>query len=416
MCQDASHIEIKECCHHRHQNEDLTCTTEKEYRLSDFFDKNWEFYLKGEHALVTKEQYKAVSAMRACRTAVLGIDHYVCKECGEIKEIYHNCRNRFCPTCSWGDTVKWASRLESQMMDLAHRHAVFTVPHALIPLVKRNGKELLNILLRTSADTLKDWASHKYGIKIGVISVLHTFGETKDYHLHVHMIVSWGGIESTTGKLIPIKGEYVNYKFIKDKFRIKFEDCLLEMYDKGTLEHTFIDRISFLKYIKQINKTNWVVHLEPPMPAPSVVIRYIGRYSKRACLSEHKITSIEGEYISFRHKDYKVIGVDNKPIERNLRLHYREFFPRLLQHVPFSYFRLVRYYGLYSTKSKIPDEYLNKSTDTEEEQGDWENPFVCSFCQQEREYLYTIFDIRPRETRIERFDSRIHPSYVYKRA
>jgi hypothetical protein len=302
------------------------------------------------------------------------------------------------------------------MMDLTHRHVVITLPHALIPLVKRNDKYLLNILLRTAADTLTDWAKHKYNLKIGIISVLHTFGETKECHLHVHMIVSWGGIDLKTGKLVPIKGEYVNYKFLQDKFRNKFEDCLVGMYDKGTLQHTFSDRISLLTFLKRINKTNWRIHLEPPMPTPSAVIRYIGRYSKRACLSENKITEMEGEYIAFRHKDYKTIGVDNKPVEKTERLHFSEFFPRLLQHVPLPRFRLVRYYGLYSTKSKIPQNYLNNDIEPQEEQREWKNPFVCSYCQKEREYLYTVLDIRPREDRIVPFDVTIHPSYIFKRA
>ena len=187
------------------------------------------------------------------------------------------------------------------------------------------------------------------------------------------------------------------------------------MYDQGTLEHKFSDRIALMKYIKQINTKGWIIHLEPPMPAPAAVIRYIGRYSKRACLSEYKITEMEGENISFRYKDYKVIGVDNKPVERELQLHYREFFPRLLQHVPFSYFRLVRYYGVYSTRSQIPEEYLNKETETEAER-EWENPFVCTFCDTKREYLFTIFDIRPPKIRIGKFDPQIHPSHIHKRA
>jgi len=389
---------------------------EKKYRLADYFDANWESYLQTDHCFIAPEQYKAVSAIRACRTAVLGVDQYVCEECGEIVEIYHNCRNRFCPTCSWGDTVKWADKIKSQMLDLPHRHVVFTIPHALIPLVKRNGKELLNILMRTSAETLKDWAEHKYKIKIGIISVLHTFGETKEYHLHTHMIVSWGGIEIKTGKLKAINGEYVKYEFLRDKFRIKFEDSLIDLFDQGKLQHEFCNRETFLRFIKRINKTNWAIHLEPPMNAPSAVVRYIGRYSKRACISEYKITEIDGEYISFRHKDYKIIGLDNKPVEKELKLHYTDFFPRLLQHVPLPYFRLVRYYGLYSTKTEIPEDYLYKGGETEEDLGEWENPFICTYCKKERKYLYTVFDMRPPKERKEKFNAEIHPSCIYKRA
>lgn len=386
------------------------------YRLSDFFDAHWEKYIAEPNVRVSLEQFKAVSAIRVCRTAVLGVDHYVCRDCGEEVEIYHNCKNRFCPTCSWGDTIKWADKIYGRMINNPHRHVVFTLPHDLIPLIKSNGKVLLNILLRTAADTLKDWVEHKYNVKIGIISVLHTFGETKEYHAHVHMIVSWGGLEKQTNLLKEIKGKYVNYEFLQNKFQIKFEDELVDLYDSGQLQHKFPDRIAMLKFLKKINTNKWAIHLEPPMPAPSAVIRYIGRYSKRACLSERKITEIDGEYISFMHKDYKVIGPDNKPVERVLKLHYSEFFPRLLQHVPLTYFRIVRYYGIYSTKSSIPQEYLNKETDQQESDWKWENPFVCNICKKKREYLFTVFDIRKREERTDEFNQEMHPFYVFKRA
>lgn len=388
----------------------------KKCRLADFFESYWDHYLQEPHPPLSKEQYKAVTAMRVCRTAALGVDHYVCTHCGEEVEVYHNCRNRFCPTCSWGDTMKWATRIKEEMMTLPHRHVVFTLPHALYPLVKSNGKYLLNVLLRSSAETLKDWIEHKYQLKIGIISVLHTFGEKKDYHVHVHMIVSWGGISKDTHELKSIKGAYVNYPFLQQKFRIKFEDELVSMYNQGTLEHDFKDKVSFLRYLKQINNKNWVIHFEPPMAAPEAVIRYIGRYSKRACLSEYKITAIEGEYISFRYKDYKVIGLDNKPVEKELRLHYRDFFPRLLQHVPFAYFRLVRYYGLYSGKSKIPEAYCNKEQESKETEWEWESPFKCTFCNKEREYLYTIIDMRKTGERTMKFDIQKHSHMIFKRA
>jgi hypothetical protein len=397
-------------------NNEQKLKSEKKYRLADFFNAHWDKYVENTQDIISQVQFKAVNAIRVCRTAVLGVDYYACQSCGEVLEIYHNCKNRFCPTCSWGDTIKWANKLAGQMMALPHRHVVMTIPHALEPLVKSNGKQLLNILLRSASETFTDWAVHKYNIKIGIISVLHTFGETKDYHLHVHMIVSWGGIDLKTGELKRIEGEYVNYSFLHKKFMIKFEDQLMALYDNQELKHNFSDRISFLSFLKRINKKNWIIHLEPPMPCAAAVIRYIGRYSKRACISEYKITEIEGEYISIRHKDYKIIGEDNKPVEKIMRLHYTDFFPRLLQHVPLKYFRLVRYYGLYSTKSKLPEQYLNKESQPGEEEWEWTNPFVCTFCQEERVYQYTIFDKRPRECRTEPFDEKIHALYIYKRA
>jgi len=392
---------------------------EKKYTLAEFFNAHWETYLAGDHKPLRYEQYKAVNAICACRTAVLGIDYFACEECGEVKAIYHNCKNRFCPTCSWRDTMKWAEKIKSQMMNVPHRHVVFTLPHALIPLIKSNGKHLLNILFRTAADTFQDWALHKHNIKLGIISVLHTFGEKKDAHYHVHMIVSWGGISKKTGELYKIKGTYVKTSFLANKFRHKFEDELVKMFNNGSLRHNFKNEIAFKSFLKRINQKNWIINLEPPIDTPEAVIRYIGRYSKRACISEYKITEIEGEYISFNYKDNKTIDQDRKPVVRTLKLHYSKFFPRLLQHVPLPYFRLVRYYGLYSTKSKIKDEFLNKNKgdDINEEHIEYENPFICTLCNRERVYINTVIDIRkPIERKKETFDINIHPWHEHKRA
>ncbi|MFO7940132.1 MAG: transposase [Bacteroidales bacterium] len=366
--------------------------------MADYFNQYWDEYVKSPKQYITPEQFKAVNAIRVCRTPALGVDVYSCKDCGEVTEVFHSCKNRFCPTCSWEDTVRWADNLKSRMMAIPHRHVVMTLPHELEPLIKSNDKQLLNVLLRVTADTFRDWMGHKYGINPGIISVLHTFGETKSYHPHVHMIVSWGGIHRATGRLKPIKGHFVNYKFLQKKFRCKFEDELVLLFDKERLKQKFPDRTAFLHFIQRINKTDWVLHLEPPMDIPAQVVRYIGRYSKRACLSEYKITKIEGEYIRFRYKDYRSLDENRKPVEKELELHYRDFFPRLLQHVPLRYFRLVRYYGAYSNKSRIPEEYLHHEVEEQEVneppakgKNEGENRLICPSCKKIKRYQYTLF-------------------------
>ncbi|MBK5202974.1 MAG: transposase [Prolixibacteraceae bacterium] len=394
----------------KHSTNEKTWYNGKKYRLADFFDQWWDIYKQSPKEYITPEQYKAVNAIRVCRTEALGVDYYVCPECGEITKVYHSCKNRFCPTCSWQDTLKWADRIKGQMMSIPHRHTIFTLPHQLNALIKDNKYELLSVLMRTSADTMKDWMKHKHNLKPGIISVLHTFGETKKYHVHTHMIVSWGGLDIKTKKMKQIKGKHVNYDFLKKKFRCKFEDELFKMFDNGTLNHHFSDRIKFQQFIKRINKKKWNIHLEKPMDIPTQVVRYIGRYSKRACLSEYKITKMEGENIKFRYKDNKTKDINNKPIERELELNYRDFFPRLLQHVPLPYFRLVRYYASYSNRVSIPQEYIYKETEqskTEisenEAPENWENlqikktglnPLICSHCQKRKIYMYTKLKCR----------------------
>jgi len=395
----------------------------KKYRLAAFFDQWWDIYKQSPRHYITAEQYKAVRAMRVCRTQALGVDHYSCPDCGEITQVYHSCKNRFCPTCSWHDTLKWANRIKHGMLSLPHRHIVMTLPHQFNDIIKDNGSLLLSTLMRVAADTMKDWMRHKHNLSPGIISVLHTFGEKKDYHVHVHMIVSWGGISNLDKSLQTIKGEYVNYDFLKKKFQQKFNDKLFAMFDNGTLEHYFSSREDFARFIRQINKKKWVLNLEPAMNIPTQVIRYIGRYSKRACLSEYKITKVEGESISFRYKDNKTKDINNKPIERELRLTYRDFFPRLLQHVPYKYFRLVRYYGVYSNRSTIPQEYLYKETEPSEEPvaGNWEtlqeektgkNPLICYHCNKRKIYLHTTILYSRRNIIMKYMRNRLDPGKI----
>lgn len=370
---------------------------EKKYRLADFFDRWWDDYCQDPKHFIQPEQYKAVQAIRTCRTAALGIDIYSCPECGDTTEVYHNCKNRFCPTCSWSDTVRWAEKIKSDMLNMPHRHAVFTIPHQLIPLIKRNEFAMLNMQMKVSADTLKDWIDYKYGLRIGIISVLHTFGELKNFHSHVHMIVSWGGVDKT-GAIQQIKGQYVNYDFLKANFRYKYENRLVELFVCGKLQHDFKDLIDFKRFLKRINKKNWIIHLEEPMETPSAVIRYIGRYSKRACLSEYKITQMEEETIGFKYKDYKNKDFNGHPIEKEKVLNYRDFFPLLLQHVPLPYFRLVRYYGIYSNRGHLPKEYFNQDEFTpinwsslqEAETGN--DPLFCQNCKVNKIYIHSIIE------------------------
>lgn len=391
-------------CLHPEYTERETATEGKKFRLADFFDQHWDSYVKCPRDYIAREQFKAVAAMRVCRTEALGIDHYACPECGEISHVYHSCKNRFCPTCSWKDTLDWAEKIKDEMMDIPHRHVVFTLPHQLNNLIKENKAQLLNSLFKAASESVKDWMWHKYSLKPGIISVLHTFGETKEFHTHIHMILSWGGINSNHW-IEAIKGDYVNYEFIRTKFRCMFEDKLVKLFDSNALENKFGSRMDFLRFLKRINKNNWRVHFEASMSIPEQIIRYIGRYSKRACLSEYKITNIRGEYITFSHKDYKNLDYHGKPIVKELTLHYTEFFPRLLQHVPLQYFRLVRYYGVYAARSKaiLKSCYKDYLTDPMVDQREEkcyepaETPKHCKTCNVAKTYLYTTFLNRNKE-------------------
>lgn len=405
MCNECLHIEPE-------------LIPKKKFRLAEFFNSHWDTYALHPKKFIRPEQYKAVNAIRVCRTEALGVDIYACPECGTISKVYYSCKNRFCPTCSWKDTMMWAEKVKQRMLNVPHRHVVFTLPHSLNGVIKRNQYKLLSILMRVSADTFKDWMLSKYQIKIGIISVLHTFGEQKDFHTHVHMIVSWGGVRVKHNTLKILERTFVNYHFLQKKFRCKFQEELIAMYDRGELNSDFRSRQEFMQFIKKVNEHDWVLHLEPPMDTPAKVIRYIGRYSKRACLSEYKITNIIGEYICFKYKDNKDKDSSGKSIEKILTSHYRDFFSLLLQHVPLPYFKMVRYYGIYSNKGSVPQECFAKKEEIVAEEvsaESEENPKECKGCGLQKEYIHTVFDIRERKERTTIFDINIHKHAIMNR-
>jgi hypothetical protein len=252
--------------------------------------------------------------------------------------------------------------------------------------------------MQASAETLKDWMEYKYDIRPGIISVLHTYSEKKDFHAHVHMILSWGGINKN-GSLQKIKGKHISYDFIKNKFRGIFERRLIDLFDSGLLDHNFKDLPQFKRFITRINKKHWNIRFEDPMDTPTAVIRYIGRYSKRACLSEYKITRMENEIIAFKYKDNKNKDPDGKPIERELVLNYRDFFPLLLQHVPLPRFRLVRYYGIYSNRGHLSKEFFSGGDEVEDATINWKSlqqsetgldPLLCQKCNVIKTYSHSF--------------------------
>ena len=416
-------------CTHQHF-EIKEFTYEKKFRLAEFFDAHWDEYCKHPKEFIQPEQYKAVNAIRVCRTEVLGVDYYACPSCGDVSEIRHSCKNRFCPTCSWKDTIKWSEDIKFKMLNIAHRHSVFTLPHKLNPLVKRNKRVMLNMLSRISAEVYKSWFKTKFDIKIGIISVIHTYGEKKNAHYHVHQILTSGGIHFKTGELIEFKSKkesYINFNYLKKEFRRKYVNELDKLFKNKELNHNFADEAEFKKLKRELHDTKWQCHLEEPMETPATVIRYIGRYSKRACLSEYKITNIEGEFLTFKYKDYKnrIDPNDKKSPakEEQLRLHYRDFFPLLLQHVPPPYFRLVRYYGCYGRFKNIPDEYkvgkietpqLSEIIEAEYETSE-KNPKYCTACTQAKVYVHTLLDKRPKQERTEAFDIEKHKHEIFRK-
>lgn len=380
---------------------------EKKYRLADFFNSYWDDYVKEPKEPILPEQFKAVNAILACRTAKLGTDLYKCPDCDTERLVYHSCRNRFCPTCGYLDTLKWSKTILSKMADRPHHHIVIMLPSGFRDIARNNRNLVYSILMNSSAEAFKDWFMAKWGIEPGIMIVLHTYGDDKKYHVHVHMIVTAGGINKKTGQYIEIdtKKWFVDYSwFCHQKFQPIFLKYIRRVFKNGKLQHDFSSKDEFENFVSKETGKKWRMHIEEPLNNLEHIVKYIGRYTRRACLSEYKITNIEGEYISFESKDYKNSMDKKNPVVKENTFHYHDFFPRLLQHVPEKNFRTVRYYGMYHRMEKNVPEELHKSkeelkciNETEyKELEDYESPLLCPVCKKKMQYCYTLLDTRKR--------------------
>ena len=301
------------------------------------------------------KHYKAVNQIRVCRTSQLGGIVLACKHCGEAHFLCHSCRHRFCARCGSAATNKWAEDTLHSLLNIKHYHIVFTLPAGLRGLSQRNGNMLHDWLFECSAEVIKSWFEHKHGLKCGIVSVLHTAGSDLKYHPHVHMIASSGGMEKTGGIKV-LGGQYLTgHKFLARRFRHIFEQKLIKSYDKGLLKTSdeLKERPYFLAFIRRLNKQEWNIGIQEPLAGVEAIVRYVGRYTRRACISERRIESISDGRIRFTFNDYKNTPRGQYPPKEGIKdLPYEVFLDRLLQHVPKVGYQAVRSYGIYQGRSR----------------------------------------------------------------
>jgi hypothetical protein len=257
-------------------------------------------------------------------------------------------------------------------------------------------------LFHTSAEVIKEWFAEKHHAIPGIISVLQTAGSDLHYNPHLHTIVSGGGLKGE--RWFELHGDYlVNEKYLAKKFRWRFLKALVAAYDHGRLQlpgelARWHERREFMRLVKILHSVTWVVSVQPPLSNPEKIVRYVGRYTRRACLSEYRIINFAEGVIIFECQDYTT-AEDGKPGCKTVSLRYPEFFDRLFQHVPLPGFRMVRYYGLYAHFKDLPalpkDEppaMPEKLTWRElqiEKTG--EDPLVCPTCHCELVYRQMAF-------------------------
>jgi hypothetical protein len=334
----------------------------KVHTVKSILDRYFDSYLHSNSRVLPIDDHhlKAVNTIRLCQTKALGVHYFSCEDCGDTHILPRSCKHRFCSRCGAADTHRWVEKMLSSLLDIKHHHVVFTLPKGLRHISKMNGDKIHDLLFRSSSYVLKDWFARKHELRCGIVSVLHTNGSDLKYHPHVHMIVTGGGL-TIKDEVSVLERDYLcNQEYLGRQFKRVFISRLMKMYDEGSLQVSsrIKNRIDLLKRLKDmsVGRKNWVVKIEKPMRGVEKLIAYVGRYTKRSCISERRILSVSDEAIVLSYKDYKNSERGKKPIEKLLKLSPHEFLDRLLQHIPSWGYKVVRYYGIYAPSElmKLP--------------------------------------------------------------
>lgn len=314
------------------------------YTIQDIFLAYGNKYID-KHEL-SKEQWKVFNAIRNCGTKNLGYHICTCEECGEEYFGYNSCRNRHCPMCQNYAREKWIQKESSYLLDSKYFHVITTVPYELNEIFLYNPKICYNILFKATSETILELAedSKWLGAKVGITSILHTWGQTMEFHPHIHSIVTGGGLKNN--HWVTCDNDYLfKVQVLSSLFKGKFLSYLKKEFK--SLNTKFNDLKSFNKFLEPLYNKSWVTYIEPPKGKAENVIEYVGRYSFRVAISNNRIKNIENDMITFEYKDYK----DNAKI-KEMTISAKEFIRRFLLHVLPEKFTKIKHYGLLSNRNK----------------------------------------------------------------
>jgi len=325
---------------------DLPTGKKLEYPMRSIFQNFFDSYAT-THA-VSEVQAKAAGCIKNCKTGKLGYNMSVCPDCGHTRIHACSCNNRDCPSCQAPLEQKWVMERNSELVSLiAYYHVIFTVPHELNGLFLENQKLMYDLLFRAASDTLLTLCRDKkyMGATPGIVSVLHTWGQRMNYHPHLHVMLSGGGL-TPAGKFIETrhKGFIIPVRVLGKLFRGKFLACLNQFRDSGALRFTGLaqsleEPASWKRFIDQLYSIPWLPFVKETFNGNGNAVRYLARYAYRTAISNSRIERISGSDVSIRYTDYadhnrkKLLVISGEEFIRRFMLHV---LPRGFHRVRFS--------------------------------------------------------------------------------
>ena len=328
-----------------------------ELEVADVIRSHGRDFLACHGRSLSPAQRRAFYALGRCRTAALGGHVEECDACGARVISYNSCRNRHCPKCLNGRAAAWLEREAKSLLPVEYFHVVFTVPHELGPLALQNPAVVYGLVFQAAAQTLRQIAAdpRHLGAEIGVVALLHTWGQTLQHHPHVHCIVSGGGLavdargrrEQPARWLSCPRGFFLPEKVLGALYRGKFLALLRAAADAGQLQFhgelaALAEPAALRTFLQPLYDKPWVVDCgAAAFAGPEVVLKYLARYTHRVAISNSRLVALTDGHVTFRYKDYAKGG-----LQRHMTLPAVEFLRRFFQHVLPKGFVKVRHYGL----------------------------------------------------------------------
>ncbi|CDM58747.1 IS91 family transposase [Rhizobium sp. T136] len=385
------------------------------FEVADIFRRHGGCYRRENAGHLSRGERRVMGAIEACRTPRLGGHVDACDECGTTRISYNSCRNRHCPKCQGIARRGWVAARICDLLPVQYFHVVFTLPPGIAEIAFHNKAVVYALLMRIAAQTLQTVAADpkRLGAEIGIIAVLHTWGQAMTHHPHVHCVIPGGGLSPDKSKWIASRpGFFLPVRVLSRVFRRLFLTALADAFAQRKLRFSnalarLADPTAFTSHLAHARRSEWVVYAKPPFGGPDQVLAYLGRYTHRVAIANSRIVGADDEHVDFRWKDYRRQGHDREKI---MRLDPLEFIRRFLLHVLPDGFHRMRHFGFLANSHRrqrialCRDLLGQRSTSAEQphclnpNQG---YPFTCPECDRPMRRMKA--NIRPAQARSSSF-------------
>ncbi len=316
------------------------------FELADVFRRHGESYERANAGHLGRVERRVIGAITACRTAALGGHVEQCDDCGLTRIAYNSCRNRHCGKCQGTTRAEWLAARQAELLPVPYFHVVFTLPPAAAEIAFQNKQTVYGLLMRAAAEALMTLAAERLGAKLGLIAVLHTWGQTLTHHPHVHCLVPGGGVTLDGQRWVACKPNFLlSVRALSKTFRRLFLDRLASLFQRGELGFfgqlaPLAEAAAFAERVRALRRSAFVAYAKPPFGGPERVLAYLARYTHRTAIANSRLVAVDEDEVAFTYKDYRHAGRGGV-----MRLAPHEFIRRFLLHVLPDGFHRIRHYG-----------------------------------------------------------------------